>query len=560
MTICRKCGTSNQDGKKFCVFCHELLIADPVEMEKRAAAAQKKRNKAQKKLDAKHKRWKRALFMLIPIGLLDLINLILCLDLAFIGIGNMIGELIGDLASGALGMTLSLFGNLVYTDQTVGYVVRALEFLGALGLIFIASILTVIMIVRMIKWRVYLKKGDKQEAALAQEAQAAQSVQEQSASDAPVQEQDVETVKIAMGQEDVSYASLAQLAEQKQAYAMPTPASDADCKQLFDTLSAHLWEYDEDSVRRILSAMSASRLLLCSAGALDSASIFDNLSHAFGVQAEQYTCPEDDAKRASSIASVLLQRNAETGELSHTAFAKAMYVASFSPENIYLAGVGGVGAAEVDAVFSPLASYFGVPEGNTALYLGNNGSQSVAGIEEGKLVLPANLWMLCVLPERDHLPCVSGSSARYAAAVYLRNSGKAFMPERAESVQPVCVSVGALERAVAAAEGEYFLDDAYWKVMDILEQRMLEMGGQHFANRTLRMLEKYTAVFLAAGGKMSDAFDNGFAAVIVPAYAEQLRALADAAEGEKLSAMLERTVGREKMPVTVDVLTAMQLM
>ena len=69
-----------------------------------------------------------------------------------------------------------------------------------------------------------------------------------------------------------------------------------------------------------------------------------------------------------------------------------------------------------------------------------------------------------------------------------------------------------------------------------------------------------TLFFLAAGGKMSDAFDNGFAAVIVPAYAEQLRALADAAEGEKLSAMLERTVGREKMPVTVDVLTAMQLM
>jgi 2-C-methyl-D-erythritol 2,4-cyclodiphosphate synthase len=54
--------------------------------------------------------------------------------------------------------------------------------------------------------------------------------------------------------------------------------------------------------------------------------------------------------------------------------------------------------------------------------------------------------------------------------VYLRNSGKAFMPERAEGAQPVCVSVGALERAVAAAEGEYFLDDAYWKVMDILAQ------------------------------------------------------------------------------------------
>ena len=74
------------------------------------------------------------------------------------------------------------------------------------------------------------------------------------------------------------------------------------------------------------------------------------------------------------------------------------------------------------------------------------------------------------------------------------------------------------------------------------------------------MFEKYTAVFLACGGKQSEAFDNGFAAVIVPACAEQLRALADKTEGETLSALLERTVGREKMPVTVDVLTLMNLM
>ena len=93
MTICRKCGTSNQDGKKFCVFCNELLVADPVEMAKRDGIAQKKREKLQKKLDAKHKRWKKALYMLIPIGILDLINLFLCLDLALIGIGSALGKI-----------------------------------------------------------------------------------------------------------------------------------------------------------------------------------------------------------------------------------------------------------------------------------------------------------------------------------------------------------------------------------------------------------------------------------------------------------------------------------
>ncbi|MBQ2257009.1 MAG: hypothetical protein II330_09090, partial [Clostridia bacterium] len=96
-------------------------------------------------------------------------------------------------------------------------------------------------------------------------------------------------------------------------------------------------------------------------------------------------------------------------------------------------------------------------------------------------------------------------------------------------------------------------------VIDLLEQRMIEAGADALSNRTLRMLERYSAMFLACGGKMSDAFDNAFAAVLVPACAEGLRVLAEASEGESLSALLERTVGKEKMPMTVEVLSSMNL-
>ena len=142
MTICRKCGTSNQDSREFCVFCQALLVADPVEMEKHAAVLQKKQ-------DAKHKRWKKALFMLIPIGVLDLIDLLLCLDVAFIGHGEVVGSLLGELLSNLTGPTLELFHTLVYTDLFMIYVVRTLEVLGMFGILLVACILTVIMIVRL---------------------------------------------------------------------------------------------------------------------------------------------------------------------------------------------------------------------------------------------------------------------------------------------------------------------------------------------------------------------------------------------------------------------------
>jgi hypothetical protein len=564
MTICRKCGTSNQDGKKFCVFCHELLIADPVELEKRAAAAQKKLNKAQKKLDAKHKRWKRALLLLIPIGLLDFLNLLLCLDIAFIGIGSAIGGLAGDLLQNLIGNIISLFGNDVYTDQTVQFIFRVLELLGAVGLLLIASLLTIVMIVRMIKWRRYRKNGDKQEELLKQTAQELHADEKiaQPTADTVAAEQSAQQVKVAMGEQTVSYAALAALDAQSEAYTMPAPASEIAPAQLLGALSTLLWEYDEDSVRRIVSAMSASRLLLCSAGALDSADIFDRLSRALCVNAEQYTCENTDESGTEGIARVLLQRDAQSDATVHTSCVRALYTASFSPRNVCLAGVGGVGAAEINTVFDPLAGYFSVPTEGVGLYLGKASSQSESmplGVTDEMLLLPANLWIMSVLPERDHVPVVGGKLAMHAVAVYLRNSGRAVPPESAEGAQPVTVAVDALERAVLAAEGEYYLTDEYWRVIDLLEQRMIEAGADALSNRTLRMLEKYSAMFLACGGKMSDAFDNAFAAVLIPACAEGLRVLAEASEGESLSALLERTVGKEKMPMTVEVLSSMNL-
>ena len=563
MTICRKCGTSNQDGKKFCVFCNELLVADPVEMAKREVIAQKKREKLQKKLDAKHKRWKKALYMLIPIGILDLINLFLCLDLALIGIGSALGRWIGDIFEGYLGRVISLFGNDVYTSQVAEYVLRGCELLLAFAILLAAGVLSVIMIVRLIKWRVYLKKGDQKEQALVRASAHAQARPTQEPAQGTVEQAAAEEIKVAMGEMQVSYAALAQIDAQKQAYEMPEPLGETDCRSLFESVAPMLWEYDEDSVRRILSAMAASRFLLCSAGAMDRAGLFAALTRAFGVSAEPYTYPtEQDEPAGAGMTRVLLQRDGEAGVLTHTPFAKALYTAGFSPKNICLAGIEGLPAAQTQAILSPMHAYFSLPAGNVALYLGQSSPAQEAlpaRVEEGMLVLSPNLWVLSILPEQDRVPVVGKESGAYGAAVYLRNSGKAFPPEESQAAAAALPSVEALERAVAAAENEYYLSEELWQVLDRMEQLVLEAGGCRISNRTLRMLERYTAAYLAMGGKQSEAFDNGFAAILLPAYEQQLRLLAERESGETLTALLERTVGKESLPVTLEVLTLMGL-
>ena len=572
MTICRKCGTSNKDEQKFCSFCHELLIEDPEELAKREKEAKKKAQKAEKKQKRKLWRWKNALLLLIPIGILDLLDVLLCLDLLFLGIGQAIGSLIGDVFASFLGYTTEIFGNLVYTSQLITYVMRALEILGAAGLLVIACVLSVIMIVYMVKWHKYKKNP------VADVQAAVQEPEQQSAEQASETARREEEITAAMGEDFVSYASLAEMDANRAEYSMSTPAKQTDCKTLYAALQSQLWEYDADSVRRILSAMSCSRLLLCSAGAMDSAGVFDNLSRAFGTKAEVLTketmiganagaaegseaegSEAEGAHALPGLAGLLMVRGAQGEGMEHSAFAKALYAARLCPQNICLAGIKDVGAAELGERLASLASYFRLPDGGTALYLGKPAAAAQPeGITDGKMLLSSNVWMINVLPEFDRASAIGSGMGEYCAALYLRNSQNVFPPEDAQQAQEL-PGVTAWENAVAAAEKKFYVSEELWRVLDTLEEQMHALCGIRFSNRTLRMLEKYTSVYMACGGKMGEAFDNGFAAVLVPAYAEQLQKLAKREDGEVLSALLERTVGRDRLPVTMEALSSMGL-
>ena len=561
MTICRKCGTSNKENQKYCTFCHELLIADPVEMAKLETAQQKKKEKEEKRLKAKLFRWKYSPFLLIPIGLMDLVDLLICLDVLFFGIGEQLGRTISTSVVADVGETMSLFGNLVYTSQFVIYLVRGLEVLGAFALLLLSSVLAVILIVNMIRWSNYKRKSSSKKEIKVEEKDEQESEQ--------VRRVQVDSATI--GDFVVSYDALAEIDNHRADYAMATPVSETDCKTLFKSMHSLMWEYDDDSIRRVLSAMSCSRLLVCSAGAIDSASIFDSLSHALDARSELHVCadlPEQESDQPDdSLAQLLLRWDEESGKYTHSEFTKALYSAAYAPNNICVAGVRGISASNLNRLLQPLNDYFKLPEDEIELYLGkaeaSASNQKVtfpAGVKAGRMVLPHNVWMLSILPDEKHTPDVGGEVGRNCAVIYLRNSQNLFPPEETENTRDALPSVMALENAVAAAEQLYSIPEELWRVLDQLEEQMMDDCGVRFSNRTLRMFERYTSVYMACGGKQGDAFDNGFASVIVPAYIEQLRVLANREEGERLSLMLDRMIGRDRLPITTEVLSSMNLM
>lgn len=534
MTICRKCGTSNKDDRKFCSFCNELLVADPVEMKKREKKMEKMTKKQQKKL----KRQKRALMLLIPIGVLDLIDLILCLDMLFLGVVDMLGKWLGNIAADILGSIIYLFSFPVYTSDAVLVVARTLEFLTGFGCFVTASVLSIVMIVRMIKWYKYKKLHGDAIPSADQEAAAEQAEDDVAE---PMTETVVPESESLQGEMD--QAAFAAMQADREAYVMPIPTDKTDCKTLYSLLSAALWQYDAPSVRRLLSAMAGARLLLCDAGEIESGEVLPALYAAFGIKAEAGVAPEN----AGSLAELLLIKDQESGKVMPSAYAKALYAAQHSPENILLAGVAGLSAEQIDRVFGTLSGYFRLPEQGARVHLG--------GSEAFSTVLGGNVWMPAVLQESGVFGRLQGELAQSAATVRL-NRSKNIAPDAQEEQQATLPSAAAFLAAVDEAEQQYFLSEELWRAMDEMEEMMLAEVGKRFANRTLRAFEKYTSVYIATGGKPAEALDSALVSLILPAYADEVRVLLAREEGESLVHMLERVVGRERLPLTMQVLDA----
>lgn len=542
MTICRKCGTSNKDDRKYCSFCNELLVADPAEL----ALREKKLQKAAKREQRRRKRQKRALFLLIPIGVLDLIDLICCLDMLFLGFADKIGISLGNLFEGWLGHIIYLFGFPVYTVDLFETIVRTLEFLTGAGCFVASCTLAVIMIVRMIKWHKYKKlHGDVIPTAAEQIAEAKSEVTEAE----EVQPTETVVPEGEMMEQTVAFEVLEQVQANKDTYVMAKPEMQVDCKSLYESLSAALWQYDAPSVRRLLSAMSCSRLLLCDAGAIEGAEVLPALYAAFGVRTEAGQAPAE----VSSLADLLLVKDEESGKVLHSAFAKTVFAAQYSPKNVALAGVGGIKAEQIDAAFTPLSHYFRLPDEGARIYLGQPAATvSLEGVEGNVLSVGGNLWVPCVLSESYVPGAVQGEVAQYGVPFSLHKDKAATPP--AEQVACVIPSAMAWESAINAAEQEYYLSEELWKSLDELEVLMQEACGVKFSNRTLRAIEKFTSVYIATGGKPLEALDNALVSLVLPAYANEVQILTKRSEGETLTHLLERTVGRDRLPLTMRVL------
>ena len=123
--------------------------------------------------------------------------------------------------------------------------------------------------------------------------------------------------------------------------------------------------------------------------------------------------------------------------------------------------------------------------------------------------------------------------------------------ERAYSA-PMVLTVKRLAELATRAKITHYIPEEYWKKIDQVEEYIAKrVSGYFLDNRSVRRIESYAAVYLAAGGKLSDALDCVVAGKLLHRLSgcpkEEI-----SGEEHGAAALLDKVFGLDNMPKSIE--------
>ena len=109
-----------------------------------------------------------------------------------------------------------------------------------------------------------------------------------------------------------------------------------------------------------------------------------------------------------------------------------------------------------------------------------------------------------------------------------------------------------LMKAAERARESYYLTDGYWNGIDLLEAYLNSLIGYRLDNRKVRMMERYSSVYMAAGGSEAEALDSTLTACILSGLYARRGQFNLSADVEAPYEFLERVFGAETVPASIE--------
>ncbi len=260
--------------------------------------------------------------------------------------------------------------------------------------------------------------------------------------------------------------------------------------------------YDEEIVREFVASLAAVRLIILQG---ISGTGKTSLPYSFGkfLKNDSFIQPVQPSWRERS--EMLGFFNEFTKKYKEPEFLRNLYEAHYS-NNVHLTVLDGMNIARVEYYFAEFLSVLEIPRKEEWLVeiVSKVQKDDPKLIEDGKMVLPPNMWFVGTANNDDSTFAVSDKVYDRAMIIDI---DKKFVPFDVDEGEPMPIDYRVLTDLFAKAKEDYVIDQGNIDKVAQLDSYVIEHFRIAFGNRILMQIYNFVPAYIACGGTELNGID-----------------------------------------------------
>lgn len=261
--------------------------------------------------------------------------------------------------------------------------------------------------------------------------------------------------------------------------------------------------YDIGDIRSFISGMAVSHFILMQGM---SGTGKTSLAYAFGqfVKNNSVIVPIQPMWKESS--DMIGYYNEFTHRFNETNLLGALYKANYTDE-LYIIVLDEINISRVEYYFAEFLSLLELPnpEDRKIRIMSDKSDGDPRKLINGEIKIPTNVWFIGTANNDDSTFAISDKVYDRAMIVNLDKKAEIF---DAPMANPMSISGDYFNRLAENASSEYSMTDRNRRRIAEFDRYLMKNFHIAFGNRIMRQMEKYVSVYIACGGKETDAIDD----------------------------------------------------
>ena len=261
--------------------------------------------------------------------------------------------------------------------------------------------------------------------------------------------------------------------------------------------------YDIEDIRRFIASLTVTKLVVMQGM---SGTGKTSLSYAFGEYLKNPSVIVPIQPMWKERSDLIGYFNEFTGRFNETTLLHKMYEANYR-ESIYITVLDEMNIARVEYYFAEFLSLLEIPDPDKRYLdvVSDKWDNDPVLLKGGKIRLPDNMWFMGTVNNDDSTFAISDKV--YDRAMVM-NLDKKCEPFECEDHAPIRMSAEQLEEMAKEARAKYAISDRNMRRIRKLDKYLIGKFRITFGNRIMKQLMGYVPVYIACGGKETDAIDD----------------------------------------------------